>query len=93
MDEYTNVLMRQKFGFDPIDIENLIDFIEKQGHFIQSSPLNIEFPDKYDLAFLEVAVSGEASVLITGNKNHFIHSEFESVKILNPSEFLNYFSS
>ncbi len=38
--------------------------------------------------FLEVALSGKADALITGNKRHFKVNPAEGLKILSPDEFL-----
>ena len=43
--------------------------------------------DKDDNKFLELAVTADASYLITGNKNHFTISEYGSIKIVSPKEY------
>lgn len=69
--EYIEVLNRKKFNFSHEMIEPLIDFIKYEGEFIASLPLKTHFVDEDDRMFLEVAVSGNAEYLITGNTKHF----------------------
>ena len=71
MGEYRVVLSRKKFNFPLEMIEPLIDFIKYEGEFIASEPLKTHFVDEDDKMFLEVAVSGNAEHLITGNTKHF----------------------
>lgn len=71
IEEYYNVLNREKFGLSKDIIDPLMDFIKREGNFIVSEPLQIKFEDEDDKKFLEVAISGNAEYLITGNKKHF----------------------
>jgi putative PIN family toxin of toxin-antitoxin system len=82
--EYTTVLSRRKFGFEKEIIEPLIDFIKHEGRFIAANPLRIRFEDEDDKMFLEVAKSGDAKYLITGNIIHFPNEQF----IVTPKEFI-----
>lgn len=69
--EYREVLTRPVFGFRRDDIDTLVDFIEQSGERITAQPLSVVLPDPTDLPFLEVAISGRADALITGNVKHF----------------------
>ncbi|MFP4443273.1 MAG: putative toxin-antitoxin system toxin component, PIN family [Spirochaetia bacterium] len=82
--EYSAVLYREKFHFPHFLIEPLIDFINMDGQYITAEPINIELPDESDAKFLEVALTGEASYLVTGNTAHF--PEMKLVKT--PAEIL-----
>ena len=82
--EYATVLSRRKFGFEKEIIEPLIDFIKHEGRFITANPLRIRFEDEDDKMFLEVAKSGDAKYLITGNIIHFPNEQF----IVTPKEFI-----
>jgi uncharacterized protein len=70
-DEYYTVLKRKKFGLSSEVLDPLFDFIKNEGIYIVSDPLLTKFQDESDKKFLEVAVSGNAESLITGNKKHF----------------------
>jgi uncharacterized protein len=44
LSEYRDVLQREKFRFDPKDVEVLLDFILNYGHMVSSSPLRDPLP-------------------------------------------------
>jgi putative PIN family toxin of toxin-antitoxin system len=88
LSEYSEVLLRPKFSFDPNDVNMLLDYLDTEGIKINPSPINEPLVEKDDLPFLEVAISGMAETLITGNKRHFRIKSRQGLKILNPEEFL-----
>ncbi|GAB6088411.1 putative toxin-antitoxin system toxin component, PIN family [Spirochaeta dissipatitropha] len=85
--EYRNVLSRKKFNFSNEIYEPLLDFIGDFGNFIVAEPLKMDFVDKDDLKFYEVAVSGKARFLITGNIKHFPDDSL----IITPANFIDYY--
>ena len=84
MAEYRAVLQRGKFSFSPELIEPLLEFMVSEGDFVAAEPLAIPFADAGDKKFLEVAQSGRADCLITGNLRHFPARE----DIMTPKRFL-----
>ena len=89
MAEYSEVLQRPKFSFDPADVKALIEHIELVGIHVSAAPLNPNrLPDASDLPFAEVAVTAGVDVLVTGNKDHFEFLEDHNVPVVSPSEFL-----
>lgn len=84
--EYKDVLARKKFGFDRESVNRILDYIFTVGERVLASPLKIKLRDPFDLPFAEVAVSGHADALVTGNKKHFPKSI--PISIMTPSEFL-----
>ena len=83
--EYSDVIRRPKFKFKIEWINPLLDFIKMESDFILAEPFEIDFSDPDDLVFYEVAKSGEANYLITGNKKHFP----EESNIVTPKEFID----
>ncbi len=90
IEEYREVLSRQKFKFPPLLIENLISGLTAFGIDTICSNITIDeiFPDTDDIVFYEVAMSKEDSFLITGNLRHFPRKPFvvspaQMVEILN----------
>ena len=83
VEEYKEVLSRDKFGFNDDYIEALIEFIKQDGIFILADPIQDKFED--DKKFLEVAKSGDSEYLITGNTAHFPEEEI----IVKTKEFLD----
>lgn len=88
LNEYEEVLKREKFGFDAKYIESIITQIKEEGIHVNPAPLNETLPDNDDVPFLEVAVSGSVDFIVTGNKKHFPKNHYKNIKVLSPSEFL-----
>jgi predicted nucleic acid-binding protein len=55
---------------------------------VASVPLSVSLPDPDDEAFLEIAISGAADYLVTGNGAHFPSQLCQGVKVVSPSAFL-----
>jgi uncharacterized protein len=90
LSEYREVLKRPKFGFDQDRIDTLLGFIKQFGLFVLGTPLAEPLPDPDDEPFLEVALCGEARVLITGNKAHFPKRSTKRMNTFSPSEFIKW---
>ncbi|MBN2373530.1 putative toxin-antitoxin system toxin component, PIN family [bacterium] len=91
LSEYRDVLLRLKFSFDKVHVESLLDQIEFCGHIVAARPLKKRLPDPDDEPFLEVALEERAQCLVTGNLRHFPTELFNSMNILSPSDFLEYY--
>ncbi|MFH1856921.1 MAG: putative toxin-antitoxin system toxin component, PIN family [Candidatus Omnitrophota bacterium] len=89
--EYREVLLREKFRFDKIYVEDLIDQIESAGILTAPKPLSKRLPDPDDEPFLEAAIAGKVRFLITGNLKHYPLSKQEDVKIVSPARFVEIF--
>lgn len=88
IDEYREVLLREKFGFDRESVDYILDEIEADGINIISEPQDLSLPDKDGIPFLEVAIAGNIRILVTGNKKHFPKKKYRQVKIYSPAEFI-----
>jgi putative PIN family toxin of toxin-antitoxin system len=83
LDEYKEVLNREKFGFSKVRVKDFLDELEKCGAFTKSNTSTVPFNDETDRKFYDMAISNDA-VLITGNLKHY--PDHPSVK--NPDGFL-----
>jgi putative PIN family toxin of toxin-antitoxin system len=85
LQEYWDVLSREKFGFDPAQVTRLINDLARTGIAVESkqSGKSIKFNDDDDRIFYDAAVEAEA-YLITGNMRHFPKKSF----IITPAQFL-----
>lgn len=92
LSEYREVLGRSKFGFDPADVDSLLDFIAAGGTKVSSSPLDFPIADSDDLPFLEIATE-IFCLLITGNLRHFPPHSMTGIPILTPAEFIELWQS
>lgn len=85
--EYREVLRRPEFNFNTGLIDETMAYFDRFGELIVAKPLAVAIPDPDDLPFLEVAVSGKADALITGNKKDFARAP-KHIQILSPAEFI-----
>jgi uncharacterized protein len=89
LSEYREVLLRPAFSLARSDVEVLLDFVESAGEHVSAEPLKLVLPDLNDLPFLEVATSGGADALITGNIKHFKPRRGQhSVLVTAPADFI-----
>ena len=88
LSEYREVLLRPKFSFRESDVEHFLNQVMACGQAVAARPLGFSLPDSDDEVFLEVALSGKAPFLITGNLKHYAVYTGKELKILSPFEFL-----
>lgn len=88
LSEYRSVLLRKKFPFDRIDVENLLEQIRARGHIAAGKPLAKRLPHWEDEPFLEVALGGDAYYLVTGNLRHYPAKRREGMQVVSPVDFL-----
>ena len=85
LSEYEMVLHRKKFGFDPDAIGDLLTFLRYESERVVATPSAKTTSDPGDQKFYDIAVSGEATYLITGNQAHFPVEAW----IVTPREFVD----
>jgi putative PIN family toxin of toxin-antitoxin system len=88
LSEYREVMERPKFNFDHDKVAVILDYIEHHGWVVASAPVSPALPDPDDEPFLEIAVSGAADYLVTGNAVHFPAELCHGVKVVSPADFL-----
>lgn len=88
LSEYQNVLVRKKFPFDRVHVEDLLDQIKACGYVTTGKLLAKRLPHANDEPFLEVALGGDAQYLITGNLKHYPTKKRKNMLIVLPAEFL-----
>ena len=90
--EYTEVARRPKFGLPADEVNIILDFLRKHGIIpLPYDHTPIFLPDSDDIPFIEVAVSGNADAIVTGNKKHFPRKSTHNIKISSADEFLESF--
>ena len=86
LDEYAEVLARPRFSLDPADVAEVLRQLQADGERVAVVPSGAQLPDVDDLPFIEVALSGKADALVTGNVRHFPGRL--GVEVLSPRELL-----
>ena len=75
--EYREVLSRDKFHLNPLDIDEALRVIRDYGLNMERTEVKDEvFPDPNDIVFYEVKMSKEDAYLVTGNIKHFPKKPF-----------------
>lgn len=87
LEEYQDVLSRQKFGFSQDNINYLLSAIEKYGITHEPKPSGTIIKDIDDIPFFDTAfdLQDYGAYLITGNMKHFPKVPF----IISPREYIN----
>jgi putative PIN family toxin of toxin-antitoxin system len=91
LSEYAEFLRRPKFRFAEDKVIALLDHIAYRGRNVASSLLSKSLPDPDDESFLEVALSGGAECLVTGNRAHFPLDLRQGITVLSPEEFFTHY--
>ena len=69
--EYSEVLRRREFKFDPEQVTGIIESIRDEGLDIARAKASETFPDPDDRVFYEVALAEPDAHLVTGNLKHY----------------------
>ena len=89
--EYRQVLLRPTFPFAEIQVDSLLGQLEADGDLVTALPLVDRLPDPDDEFFLEVALTGNAHFLVTGNLRHYPRQNRQGIRVVSPREFVELF--
>lgn len=90
INEYKDVLSREKFHLNQSDIVLAMKAITDYGVNLERTKVNDEaFPDPKDIVFYEVKMSKEDAYLVTGNIKHFPQKPF----VVTPKEMVEIIDS
>lgn len=92
LDEYKEVLIRNKFGFSSKDVDNLIDNIRYNSIFLKREQTLEDFIDEDDIVFYEIVMSARNTMdayLVTGNIKHYPIRNY----VVTPKEMLDIIES
>ncbi len=88
LNEYRDVLSREKFGFTKDIIEDVLAGIIKQAVFLSDKHIDVALPDPKDAVFYQVVMeqrNTDEAYLVTGNIKHFPMEPY----IVTPKQFLD----
>ena len=88
--ELYEVLGREKFlrYVDEIDIRNFLAALTREAEWVEVTVRIAACRDPKDDKFLELAVSGRATHIITGDSDLLALNPFQGIEILPPHRFL-----
>lgn len=87
--EIISVLFREKFRkyFSTDDIKELLFLILKVSDLFEIKHNIFDCRDKKDNFILEMAVNGDADIIVTGDKDLLVLHPYRNISILNYKEF------
>jgi putative PIN family toxin of toxin-antitoxin system len=92
LEELVDVLnrprIRHKYGLTEEDIQTLLGLILLRGEAVMPEQQITACRDPRDDKFLEVAVAGEADLIVSGDQDLLVLHPFGAIPILSPAEFL-----
>lgn len=88
--EYSDVLLRPRFGFPAEEVSALLDLFRRRGELLDPPPIAGVSPDPGDDKFIACAAAGKADFLVTGNKQHFPQSQDIGARVVNAAELLGF---
>ena len=74
LNEYFEVLSRNKFDFEVDDIEKIISTVKEKGLFLEKKQSLEDFIDEDDIVFYEIVMSARNTMdayLVTGDLKHY----------------------
>jgi len=90
--EYLDVLARPKLAIEPSLAQAVVGYMRLSGERVLALTLDKDtLPDPDDLPFAEVAITGNADMLVTGNMKHFSRLKERDVTVLSPAQCLERF--
>ena len=90
--EYRDVLARPRLAIEPSLAQAVVGYIRLSGKQIMALPQDKDIlPDPDDLPFAEVAITGKADMLVTGNMKHFSGLKERGVTVVFPAQCLERF--
>jgi putative PIN family toxin of toxin-antitoxin system len=89
LDEYQRIGAELALEFRDVDLKPFLDLLTVQAEIVLAPTLPpVISDDPSDDKFLEAAVAGNASYIISGDKHLLKLSEFQGVQILKPRDFV-----
>ena len=86
--EYSEVLARPRFNFDPQRIREVVVKIEADGLAISPSQAPLNLPDPDAETFLAVALASAADYLVSGNLADYPSEKSQGMQVITPAGFV-----
>lgn len=81
--------MARRYGLTLDEVDALCALVIRRGESVKPSRTITVCRDPKDNKFLEVAVAGQADVIVTGDEDLRVLDPFEGISIVRPFEFLH----
>jgi len=80
--------IREKYGIADEDVEAILALLLLRGESVAPARRFVVCRDPKDDKFLELAVAGQADVIVTGDEDLIVLHPFEAIPIIGPAAFL-----
>lgn len=92
IEEFVRVLGYRKFGLSPEEIAPLVDDLTSLSTIVHPrSTVDVVTRDPTDNLFLEIALQGKCTVLVSGDRHLLDLRRYRRIRILTPAEFVRSF--
>ena len=92
IEEYVRVLGYRKFGLSPEEIAPLVDDLTSLSTIVYPRhTVDVVTRDPTDNLFLEIALQGKCTVLVSGDRHLLDLRRYRRIRILTPAEFVRSF--
>ncbi len=86
--EYSEVLARPRFKFDPLRVREVMTKLEADGLSFTPGNVILNLPDPDDEPFLAVGLAASADYLVTGNLADFPPAQCHGLRVASPAQFV-----
>jgi uncharacterized protein len=86
--EYSEVLARPRFKFDPVRVREVLTKLEVDGLSFAPSNTMHNLPDPDDEPFLDIARAASADYLVTGNMADYPPDKCHGIRVASPANFV-----
>lgn len=94
IEEFVRVLGYRKFGFSPEQIEPFVDDLTSHAIIVQPRhTVEVVTQDPSDNLFLEIALQGNCTALVSGDRHLLDIKQYRRIRILSPTEFVRSFQA
>ena len=92
LEEYSAVLARPEFGFDPKDVAKSMKAMRQVATLVNPRRTVSVTTDPDDNKTVECALEGKVDFIVTGNVRHF-PTKFQGIRVIRPRPFLTILAS
>lgn len=90
LDEYHRVATILSEKYPPVDLQGILEFVEKKAEFYEVLPLTepvCDDPD--DDKFLACAIASGTKIIVSGDKHLLRVSGYQGIEVLKPKTFID----
>lgn len=90
LDEYRRVAIILAEQFPPVDLQKILEFVEKEAIFFEASALSEPIcDDPDDDKFFACAFASDAKIIVSGDKHLLRVSGYKDIEVLKPKAFVD----